>query len=240
MNNPKVLARIAGLLYLALAVLGSWAQLAVRSSVYVPGDAAASTENLLENVDLYRAGLVADILMATVFVFLGLALYRLLYEVSARTAATLMIFVSVGAGSILVNLVFHVGALLVATDPAYLAAFGAEARDGLVLLMLELHRNGYLLGGVFFGLWLLPMGLLAYRSTMFPRFFAVIIIVGSITWLADPILALGAPDAPDLIRTIVSIPTILAEFGLILYLLIVGVLRPKAVPSETQQESVSA
>jgi hypothetical protein len=227
MKNPKVLARVAGLLYLAVAVFGSWAQLVARSAVHVPGDATATTDNLVQNSGLFRAGLVADMLMATVFVFLGLALYRLFYDASARLATILMVFVSVSAGSILVNLIFHFGALLVATDPGYLAAFGADARDGLVLLLVELHQYGYSLGGVFFGLWLLPVGIVGYRSGLFPRWFAVIVIVGSLVWLLDPFVVFAAPETPEFVRAAISAITAVAEFGLILFLLIVGVLRPK-------------
>lgn len=227
MSNPKTLARIAGLLYLTLAVLGGWAHLVARGSVYVPGDAAATAENIVDHEALFRWALVADIVMATVFVLLGMALYRLLYDVSARMATTLMIFVAVGAGSILVNLTFHVGALLVATDPTYAAALGSVNSDAIALLMLDLHHYGYSLGGIFFGLWLLPMGLLAYRSPMFGKVAGIILVIGSVTWLLDPVLTF-IPGVPDAVREIVSVPSSIAEFGLILYLLIVGVRVPKA------------
>ena len=67
---------------------------------------------------------------------------------------------AVGAGSILVNLTFQVGALITATDRAYDAA--------TTLLLLDLHAYGYALGGVFFGLWLLPMGWVARPDDAVP------------------------------------------------------------------------
>ena len=69
--------------------------------------------------------------MAVVFVLLGLTLFRLLDGVHRRAGTALLVFVAVGAGSILVNLTFQVGALLTATDPAYDAA--------TTLLLLDLH-----------------------------------------------------------------------------------------------------
>ena len=80
-----------------------------------------------------------------------------------------------------------------------------------------------------FGLWLLPMGLLAYRSAMFPTIVGIALIVGSVAWLLDPVLTF-IPGVPDVVREIVSIPTSIAEFGLILYLLIVGIRMPAAIP----------
>lgn len=47
MSGPSGLARLAGLLYLILAACGGWAELAVRSSIRVPGDAAATAANVV-------------------------------------------------------------------------------------------------------------------------------------------------------------------------------------------------
>lgn len=218
MTKPKTLARVAGLLYLALVLLGTWAELVVRDSVHVPGDPVTTAANVVAHETLFRWGLAADVLMAVVFVLLGLALQRLLHHVDERAATALLVFVSVGAGSILLNLAFHAGALRVATDPEY--------DDGLALLLLDLHGYGYTLGGVFFGLWLLPMGYLALRSELFPKPLGVLLVVGGVAWIADPLIAFALPGAPGLVRDVVSLPTSLAEFGLMLYLLVRGVRSP--------------
>lgn len=216
--TPKALARIAGLLYLLLAVLGGWAELVGRGSLLVADDAARTAANIVEHETQFRLALVADILMATVFVLLGLVLHRLLHHVHQRAATALLIFVSVGAGSILVNLTFQAGALITATRPGHSAE--------MVLLFFDLHQQGYVLGGVFFGLWLLPMGLLAYRSPMLPSGLGVLLMAGAAAWVADPLLAFGLPDAPGLVRTLVEVPTTVAEFGLMGYLLVRGVRTP--------------
>lgn len=223
MNNPRALARISGGLYLLLAVLGGWAHLAVRGSIYVPGDATVTAQNIVANEALFRWGLAADVTMALVFAILGLSLSRLLRAENERLATALLVFTSVGAGSILVILTFHVGALVLATDSAY-----AGLGDEVTLLMLDLHHNGYILGGVFFGLWLLPVGLIARRSPLFHRGVGTVIVTGAIAWLFDPVLAFVLPAGLEVVRDIVTIPTSIAEFGLIVYLLVVGVRVPKA------------
>jgi hypothetical protein len=220
----RPLARFAGLLYLILAVVGTWAQLFARAKVHVPGDAAATAANIVEHETLFRLGLGADILMATVFVLLGLALHRLTRHIHEAAATAMLVFVSVGAGSILLNLTLHAGALIAATEPAYRGSAGGSGT--LALLLLDLHAHGYVLSGVFFGLWLLPMGVLAWRSPMFPRWMGALLVVGSVAWVADPLLAYTLPDGPDVIRQVVSAPTWIAEFGFMLYLLIRGVRTP--------------
>ncbi len=218
MNNPKTLARIAGLLYLALAILGGWAQLAVRASAFVAGDAATTAANVVANETIVRWGLLADILMATVMVFLGLALQRLLRDENSRLATAVLVFVSAGAATILAALTFQAGALIVATQAPF-----AGGSDELVLLMFELHSAAYALGGIFFGLWLLPVGLIALRSPLFHRALGIVVTTGAIAWLVDTVIIFTPIAGLDVVHTVVTSLTVVAELGLIAYLLIVGV-----------------
>lgn len=221
MSTPKRLARLAGSLYLLMCILGGYAQLGVRAGVHVPGDAPATVQNLVTDPTLFRTALVADIAMATIFVFVGVTLYLLLRHVDRFAAGTLMVFVAVGAGMILTNLLFHQAALTVATDTAY----GELGSDDLVLLMLELHGHGYALAGVFFGLWLLPLSYLGYRSGLLPRLLSILLMIAGGSWIVDTLAGFLFPELPTLVHTIVTAPRI-AEFWLIAYLLIKGVRTP--------------
>ena len=135
----------------------------------------------------------------------------------------MVVFVAVGAGMILANLLLHQAALLVATDTTY----EALRSDELVLLLLDLHQVGYTLAGVFFGLWLLPLGYLAYRSGLFPRSLSILLAVAGGSWIVDTLAVFLFPDLPAMVHTILTAPTF-AEFWLIAYLLIRGVRTPAA------------
>lgn len=202
-------ARFAGLLYALMAALGIWAELYVRARVHVPGDAATTAARLAEHDTLVRWGLAADLAMSTVFVLLGLAFQRLFHPVSSRHATALLVLVAGGATSMLAKLTFQAGALTV--NDADLA-----------LLMLDLHHDAYVIGGILFGLWLLPLGQLLRLSADFPSWLGVIVLVGGVAWLADPVLAFVLPESLGLLRDLIAVPTSVAEFGLILYLLIRG------------------
>jgi len=219
MTTPKRLARSAGAFYL-LMFLGAWAHLGVRADVHVPGDAAATAQNLTADPTMFRLALVADIAMATAWVFVGIALYLLFRRVD-RHAAALLVFVAAGAGMILTNLVLHQAALLVATDPTY----GALASDGLVLLLLDLHAHGYALAGIFFGLWLLPVGYLGYRSGLLPKTLSVLVVIAGGAWIIETLVGFALPDLPGFVHEILTAPRF-AEFGLIAYLLVKGVRTP--------------
>jgi hypothetical protein len=231
----KRLARLAGSLYLLMAVLGGVAHLGVRAGLHVPGDAAATARNIVDHAELFRFSLVADIAMATTFVFVGVTLSLLLRKVSRHAAGALLVFVAVGAGMILTNLAFHHAALLVATDPGY-GLQGMASSEGLVLLLVDLHAAGYALAGIFFGLWLLPLGYVAYQARLFPRPLSILLLVAGASWIVHTLAGFLCPDLPDAVDTILSAPK-LAEFWLIAYLLIAGVRTPAspigANPKET-------
>lgn len=220
MTTPTRLARSAGAFYLLMFILGAFANLGVRLKVRVPGDAAATVQNLTADPTLFRLALVADIAMATAWVFAGLALYQLFRRVD-RHATALLVFVAVGAGMILTNLVLHQAALLVATDPT----LDAIASDGLVLLLLDLHVHGYALAGIFFGLWLLPIGTIGYRSGLLPKPLSVLVVVSGGAWVVETLVGFAFPDLPASVQEILAAPRFV-ELGLIAYLLTKGVRTP--------------
>lgn len=239
MTASKRLARAAGALYLLMAAMGSIAHLGVRADIRVPGDAAATAQNIAANATWFRASHVADIAMATIFVFVGLTLYLLLRHVDRHAAGAMVVFVAVGAAMILVNLVFHHTALLVATDPSF-DAVSAHGADGLALLLLDMHDHGYTIAGIFFGLWLLPLGYLAHKSGLFPKALSILLVVAGGSWIIDTLVGFAWPELPELVHLVLTAPTF-AEFWLIVYLLTRGVRVPKpdqsvpAVPATINQ-----
>jgi len=227
LNSPKRIARLAGVFYLLVAVFGIFAQMYARGTVYVPGDAAATADNIVEHSTLVRLGFVADLVTATSFVFLGMALYKLFKQVNKEVAAALVVFVAIGTGMILVNLLYHFAALSVATDPAYASALGTGGSDALVLLLLDMHHYGYTIAGILFGLWLLPLGYLAYASGLFPRVLGVVVMIACFSYVIDTLMVFLLPDLGSTVSLIVTAPAALAEFWMVGYLFAIGVRTPK-------------
>jgi hypothetical protein len=236
MTAPQRLARTAGVYYLVVAIFGGFAH-AVRTQVYVPGDATATTDNVLAHADLVRFSFAADLVQATFAVFLVMALYRLLRHVQPSMARAMVIFVVLQVGITCLNLVHQFGALMVATQPSYAIGFGDQGANTLVLLLMDLQHNGYLVAQIFFGLWLFPLGWLAYRSGMFPRALGVLLMVATGAYLVDAGLQFLAKDVADVVSGPVLIPVVIAaEVWMMAYLLIKGVRTPTAdsVPASTQ------
>ncbi len=196
--SPKRLARIAGLLYLAVGILGGFAFAGVYSAMYVAGDAAATAGNLFANAGLVKIGVAADLIQVVVWVFLALTLYVLLQHVSGYAARAMVVLVAIGASISFLNILFEFQGMRIATDPTYTATVGAAGATALAMVMLDLQHYGYAIAGIFFGLWLVPLGYLAFKSGMFPRVLGVVLVVGGIGYLFDTLADIRGPRAdPD-------------------------------------------
>jgi hypothetical protein len=222
------LARQAGLLYLAVAIFGGFAQI-VRVKVYEPGDAAATMANIASNATLVRLSFVADLVQAMVWLVLAVTLYRLLAHAGRNTARALVVFVAVSAAITCVNMVHQFGALLVATNDSYAAAFGAEGSRALVLLLMDLQHYGYLIAQLTW-LWLFALGLLGYWSGMFPRWLSFLLMLGTVCYVTDALAQFLAPSFADTSAAIFVLPETLCEVSLLAYLLIKGVKTPQPTP----------
>ena len=229
--NPQVrLARIAGAYYLIVAIFAGFAEI-VRLNVYVPDDAVATAANVVANADLVRFSFVADLVQATFALFLVLALSRLLQHVHSGMARAMVLFVVLQVGITCLNMVHQFAALQVATGSSYASAFGADEVNALVLLLMDMQHSGFLIAQIFFGLWLFPLGWLAYRSGMFPRPLGVILMVATAAYLVDVPLQFLAHGFAEAISPIVVVPLVtIAEVSMVCYLLIKGVRTPSTNP----------
>jgi len=222
MKANKKTARIAGLLYLLVGIFGGFAEGYVEPRMFVAGNAAVTAANVVSNAGLVRLGVVADLLDQTLFVFLVLTLYTLLKHIHKSVARAMVVLVALAACIGSLNAVFEFEGLRVATDSGFAAAFGTSS-NGVVLLLLEAQHYGLLIAQIFFGLWLAPLGYLAYKSGWFPKALGVTLIVGCICYLVDLLAAFLLPDFGQMIHGYVTIPSAIAEIWMLGYLLIVGV-----------------
>src|SRR5947209_9849238 len=231
MNSPKRLARIAGVLSLAVGIFGTFAEDFVDLKMYAADNAAATAGNVVANVGLVRLGVVADLFNATIWVFLAMTLSLLLKHVHKSMASAMVVLVAIGTGIVCFNAVFEFEALRVATSAVNLAALGTAGSNALVLLLLDTQHYGLLIAGIFFGLWLVSLGYLAYKSSgMFPTCLGVLLIVGGVCSLVDLLVLVLVSDfgqkiTPDLPGThhtfVVVIPPAIAQISMVLYLLVI-------------------
>ena len=141
MNSPKRLARIAGVLYLLVAIFAAFPY-SVFNGLYIAGDAATTAANVVAKAGVVRMAVVSDLVMVTAWVFLALTLYRLLKHVHPSAASAMVVLVAIGAGIVCLNTVFEFEGMRVATDSSYAAALGTGGANALVLMLLDTQRYG--------------------------------------------------------------------------------------------------
>lgn len=212
MPSEKRRARVAGLLYLIVAACGGFSELYVRAGVKVAGDAAATADNIAASATLFRVGALTDLVNLVCFLVLALVLYGLLKPVGATAALAMLAFNAVSVAAMTANMVNHLAALQAAT----------AGDDALAMLFLDLHASGYLVAGTFFGLWLLPLGYLLFRSGYAPRPLGVLVMVGASGYVADLVARVLLPTAGESLGPVLVLPSALAELSLVLWLLVKG------------------
>ncbi len=210
-------------------MLGAFAQI-VRVQVYVPDDAAKTATNVVANAALLRFSFVADLVQALVFLFLAIALYRLFNHAGRGLARAMVIFVVVSVAITCLNMVNQLGALLVATHPSYTNAFRTKGSHSLVLLLMDMHHNGYLIAQLSW-LWLFALGMLGYRSGMFPRLLALLLMLGTVCYVVDALLQFLAAGSAQASARVFILPETLSELSQLAYLLIKGVKTPPSLRS---------
>lgn len=215
-------ARLAGLLYAVAAVFGWFDLMYLPSHFITPGDAVATAHAILANEFLFRIAIVSDLLAGVIWLSVVLALYQLLADVD-RLQAGLMIILGafMQVPLYFVNALNYVAALLVLTNAAYTSSFSSVQREALAMLFLRLHHYELEASFVFAGLWLIPFGILVFKSRFLPRILGVWLVADAFAWLAISTTSFLAPQYSDTVWTIVQ-PLTFAEIAITLWLLVMG------------------
>lgn len=217
--SPLAYARVAGLLYLLLLPLGVFGILYVPSIVIVPGDVAATAGNIMASESLFRLSIVTALLVQVVNILVVLLLYQLLKPVEKKIASLMVIFLLVGVPIAMLNELNKFAILLLVSGAPYLKVFTADQLQALIPLFLDLHQHGINIAGIFWGLWLLPMGYLVFKSGFLPRVLGVLLIIGCFGYLIDSAAFFLLPS----LHVSIAQFTFLGEVLLPLWLLIKGV-----------------
>lgn len=222
-TSPLVYARVAGLLYLIIAVLGGFAYFFALQNLVVPGNAAATANNIVASESLFRLGFAANLVVFLIEIVQPVLLYILLRPVS-NILALVMMFCRLAMAAIMgVNLLNQFTALMLLSDASYLAVFETDQLEALALLSLNVFEYGYDIALVFFGLHLVALGYLVYKSGYFPKVLGVLLVVASLSYLIDSFSGFLFPSYEVIIAQIIIAPTVIAELSFVFWLLIKGV-----------------
>ena len=74
------------------------------------------------------------------------------------------------------------------------------------MVFLNLYRDGIAVVEIFWGLWLLPFGLLVFKSGFVPRIFGVLLIIACFAYLTGSVTHLLLPRYAHTVMLLVSMP----------------------------------
>jgi hypothetical protein len=222
MSSDRNPGRVAGFLYLLLAVSAPLRLMYIPSTLFVRGDAIATAANIAANEWLFRLGILADLLTGVLAILVTLALYRLFKEVNRNLAMLVVILGSLMVTPIyFLNTLNDAAALMLVRGADFLSAFDKPQRDALAMLFLRLHHQGVVVNEIFWGLWLFPLGALVYRSGFIPRLLGLWLILNGFAYLALSLTGLLAPQYESAVFNS-AFPATIAEVAFMLWLLIKG------------------
>ncbi len=219
--SPSKAARIAGFLYLIYFVVEILADIFGRSPLNVLRDAATTASNIVAHELQFRIGIVGDLFAGVLFFLAAWALYTLLKPVNKNLALLFLLLNLGGVAERFANDFIYIAALLLSSGADTLKVFQADQLQTLAMAFLDLQKNGYWVSQIFFGAWLFPLGYLVFKSGFLPKALGILLMVSCVTWTTTSLLFLLFPGFYAI--TYVSYPLgFIAEFGLTLWLLIIG------------------
>jgi hypothetical protein len=221
MNPTNKSARIAGAIYLSMVLTGPFPLIYIPNTIYVRGNPVATAANVLAHETMFRLGMVAEMAGMVIFVLVAMALYRLFKNVNAMQAVTMVALVLVSAAVGFMNVLNNVAALTLFRGTEFLTALDKPQRDALGMLFLRLHGQGNVINELFWGLWLLPFGVLVIRSGFLPRILGVLLIINGLAYVVQSFTAILLPDYLSVVERI-AFPALLGELWIMLWLLIMG------------------
>src|SRR5690349_19134004 len=84
-------ARVAGALYLLASLIGVVRLIYIPKTLIVDGNATVTAANIASHESLFRFGIITDLTAGALFLFVTLALYRLLKDVDHGLAVLMVI-----------------------------------------------------------------------------------------------------------------------------------------------------
>ena len=221
MHPTDKAARIAGAVYLSMVVTGPFSLIYIPSTLIVRGNATATGNNILAHETLFRLGIVADLITSVIFICLVLALYRLLSGVNKMQALLMVAMVLVSAAVGFMNVLNNIAALTLFRGVDFLAVLDKPQRDALAVLFIRLHGQGNVINEIFWGLWLLPFGVLVMKSRFLPRILGVWLIINGFAYVVLSFIGLLLPQYYD-VAFRDAFPVLLGELAIMLWLVIKG------------------
>ena len=165
-----------------------------------------------------RFGIASELVSATLFILVALALYGLFKGVDQGEAALMVILAVVSVPISFVGVATELGALGLLSGAAHLSPVGPSELELVVYMLLRLHIQTIVVAEIFWGLWLLPLAALVIRSGVVPRAIGGLLIIAGSAYLVGTFISVLVPALVGIASTVAVILEA-GELALIVWLL---------------------
>jgi hypothetical protein len=223
MRSKKATARLAGVLYVVMGIPAWFSLMYVPSAFVVSGNATATALNIASGQFVYRLGILSELVSQTIFVFLVFVFYDLLRDVDRKYARLMVALVAISVAFEFVNCLNLVAPLILLSGADFLSAFSKSQLDALVLFFLKLRNNGLGVVAALWGLWLLPLGVLVFKSGFIPRVLGVLLVIACFAYVTDSVLSIMLVSRSQTFNMVTTTLGGLGELALVVWLIVKGV-----------------
>lgn len=219
MNQKKIIrtARITGLWYLLLAISGVLGFIIFQSNTFVAKDPQQTLSNITVQESTVRIRLFLEVIVIISQALVAIWFYKLFKKINSWAAFAISTWGLMNAAAIMVSAISMATAIKMANFPA------ATEHEKIVFIHLlnSFISNAWLIGGLFFGLWLIPMGYTIIKSKCMPLWLGIMLIIGGMGYILGTLMKCIGFSHPFL--GYITIPATIGEFWMIGYLLVFGI-----------------
>jgi hypothetical protein len=192
-TSQRTAALAAGVGLVLMLFFAMFGTFFVLDSLVIPGDAATTVENIMNNEQLFRMGIASIIIVIILDVIVAWGLYVFLRPVNWSLSLFGGWFRLVYSAIFFVALIDLVNALGLLTDSNSTLLFAADQIPSQVMLSLNAFYAGWDAGLVIFGLHLVIVGYLVLTSGNMPRVLGLLVIIAGLGYTIDTFSALLLP-----------------------------------------------
>lgn len=178
-------ALTVGFSMLIMTGAAPFAEFFVFHKLIVPGNIEQTSQNIITHGGLFLAGIFALLINYVLDVIIAWGLFFLLAptsrSLSMLAAGFRLVYTAVG----LFSLLHLVTAFRLVNTPDYLTAFGPGQLHAQLKLLLNSFRSDWSIGLILFGIHLLLLGYLVYRSGYIPKIIGLLLVINGTAWVID-------------------------------------------------------
>jgi hypothetical protein len=176
-------ALIAGFGGLIMGFAAPFAEFVVYPKLFGPGKIEEAAQNIVANQGLFLAGLFAYLITFICDVLIAWALYVLLIPVNQSLSLLTAWFRLVYTVIALFGLLKLATAFRILNTPDYLTVVGSDQLHAQVQLLVKSFRYEWSMGLVLFGIHIVLLGYLVYRSGYIPRILGILLAIAGLGYL---------------------------------------------------------